>query len=109
MSHLTLKKVHNNKLTEKQEHLFVATTLHQLKTFLFWPLAKESNDFKLKIIESLLIASDIPIVNKPDSSLHLELFSCTLQVLVFYQKPNLWAFNIILGVTMKAVALENFS
>ena len=30
-----------------------------------------------------------------------------LQILVFYQKQNVWAFNIILGVTMKVVALES--
>ena len=37
-------------------------------------LTMESNDFKLKIMESLLIAHDKPILNKADSSLPLELF-----------------------------------
>ena len=37
-------------------------------------LTRESNDFKLKIMESLLIARDKPILNKVDSSLPLELF-----------------------------------
>ena len=37
-------------------------------------LTRESNDFKLKIMESLLIARDKPILNKADSSLPLELF-----------------------------------
>ena len=35
---------------------------------------KESNDFKLKIIEILLIARDKRCFNKADSSLLLELF-----------------------------------
>ena len=29
-----------------------------------------------------------------------------LQILLFYQKQNAWAFIIILGVAMKAVAFE---
>ena len=37
-------------------------------------LTRESNDFKLKIMESLLIARDKPILNKADSSLPLQLF-----------------------------------
>ena len=37
-------------------------------------LTREINDFKLKIMESLLIARDKPIINKADSSLPLELF-----------------------------------
>ena len=37
-------------------------------------LTKESNDFKLKIMESLLIASDKLCLNKADSSLPLEVF-----------------------------------
>ena len=37
-------------------------------------LIRESNDFKLKIMESLLIARDKPILNKVDSSLPLQLF-----------------------------------
>ena len=37
-------------------------------------LTRESNDFKLKIMESLLIASDKPCLNKADSSLPLQVF-----------------------------------
>ena len=37
-------------------------------------LTRESNDFKLKIMERLLIAHDKPVLNKVDSSLSLELF-----------------------------------
>ena len=39
----------------------------------FSNFAREINDFKLKIIESLLIASDKPVLNKADPSLPLEL------------------------------------
>ena len=34
----------------------------------------DGNDFKLKIMEGLLIARDKLVLNKADSSLHLELF-----------------------------------
>ena len=37
-------------------------------------LTRESNDFKLRIMDSLLIARDKPILKKADSSLSLELF-----------------------------------
>ena len=37
-------------------------------------LTRESNDFKLKIMESLPIVCDKPILNKADSFLSLELF-----------------------------------
>ena len=37
-------------------------------------LTRESNDFKLRIMDSLLIARDKPILQKADSSLSLELF-----------------------------------
>ena len=40
----------------------------------FFILTRESNDSKLKMMESLLIARDKPILNKVDSSLPLELF-----------------------------------
>ena len=40
----------------------------------FFILIRKSNDFKLKIMESLLITRDKPILNKADSSLPLELF-----------------------------------
>ena len=72
--HLTDKKVKidNNKLTVIQEHLLCCNYSPSFEDFsiLIW----ESNDFKLKIMESLLIACDKPILNKADSSLPLELF-----------------------------------
>ena len=62
--HLTEKqvKIDNNKLTTIQEHL---------SCFNYSP---SFEDFKLKTMESLLIACVKPILNKADSSLSLELF-----------------------------------
>ena len=34
-------------------------------------------------------------------------FNIMLRVLVFYQKQNLWTFNTILGLTMKAAVFES--
>ena len=72
--HLTGKKVKidNNKLTAIQEHLFCCNYSPSFENFSI--LTRESNDFKLKIMESLLIARDKPILNKADSSLPLQLF-----------------------------------
>ena len=74
ISHLTEKKVKidNNKLTAIQEHLLCCNYSPSFEDFSI--LTRESNDFKLKIMESLLIARDKPILNKADSSLPLELF-----------------------------------
>ena len=74
ISHLTGKKVkiNNNKLTAIQEHLLCCNYSPSFEDFFI--LTRESNDFKLKIMESLLIALDKPILNKGDSSLPLELF-----------------------------------
>ena len=74
ISHLTEKKVKidNNKLTVIQEHLLCCNYCPSFEDFSI--LTRESNDFKLKIMESLLIARDKPILNKADSSLPLELF-----------------------------------
>ena len=74
VSHLTDKKVKidNNKLTAIQEHLLCCNYSPSFEDFSI--LTRESNDFKLKIMESLLIAHDKPILNKADSSLPLELF-----------------------------------
>ena len=74
ISNLTGKKVKtdNNKLTLIQEHLLCCNYSPSFEDFSI--LTKESNDFKLKIMESLLIARDKPVLNKADSSLLLELF-----------------------------------
>ena len=74
ISHLTEKKVKidNNKLTAIQEHLLCCNYSPSFEDFSI--LTRESNDFKLRIMESLLIARDKPILNKTDSSLPLELF-----------------------------------
>ena len=74
ISQLTGKKVKidNNKLMLIQEHLLCCNYSQSFEDFFI--LTRESNDFKLKIMESLLIARDKPILNKADSSLPLELF-----------------------------------
>ena len=74
ISHLTEKKVKidNNKPTTIQEHLLCCNYCPSFEDFSI--LTRESNDFKLRIMEGLLIARDKPILNKADSSLPLELF-----------------------------------
>ena len=74
ISHLTEKKVKidNNKLTAIQEHLLCCNYSQSFEDFSI--MTRESNDFKLKTVESLLIARDKPILYKADSSLPLELF-----------------------------------
>ena len=74
ISHLTGKKVKidNNKLMAIQEHLLCCNYSPSFEDFSI--LTRESNDFKLKIMESLLTARDKPILKKADSSLPLELF-----------------------------------
>ena len=74
ISHLTEKKVKidNNKLTEIQGHLLCCSYSPSFEDFSI--LTRESNDSRLKIMESLLIARDKPTLNKADSSLSLELF-----------------------------------
>ena len=74
ISHLLEKKVKidNNKLTAIQEHLLHCNYSPSFEEFSI--LTRKSNDFKLKIMESLLIARDKPILNMADSSLPLELF-----------------------------------
>ena len=125
ISHLTGKKVKidNNKLMVIQQHLLCCNY-------------SSSNDFKLKIMESLLIARDKRCLNKAISSLPLELFWCNISgyhtifyyivwctsitlclyscrlfsfqyFVLFYQKQNVWVFNIILDMTMKTVSFES--
>ena len=74
ISHLTGKKVKidNNKLTGIPEYLLCCNHAPSFKDFSIW--ARESNDFKVKIMESLLIARDKPVFDKADFSLPLELF-----------------------------------
>ena len=75
IQHLTEKKINidNNKLTAIEEYLLCCNYSPSFEGFSI--LTRESNDFKLKIMENLLIARDKPILSKPDSSLPLELFS----------------------------------
>ena len=60
-------KIDNNKLTTIQEHVFCCNYSPSFEDFSI--LTRESNDFKLKIMESRLIARDKPVLNKADSSL----------------------------------------
>ena len=72
--HISLKKVKNdnNKVTAIQEHLLCCNYFPSFEDFS--NLTRESGDFKLKIMEILLIARDKPISNTADSSLPSELF-----------------------------------
>ena len=74
ISHIAGKKVKidNNKLMAIQEHLLCQNYSPSFEDFSI--LTWESTDLKLKIMESLLIARNKPILNKTDCSLPLELF-----------------------------------
>ena len=74
ISHLTEKKVKidNNKLTAIQEHLLCCNYSPSFEDFSI--LTRESNDSKLKIMESQLTARDKTILNKTHSFSPLELF-----------------------------------
>ena len=73
-SHLLGKKVKidKNKLTAIEEHLLCCNYSPSFEDFSI--LTKENNNLKLKIMESLLIALDKPILNRPYSSLPLNPF-----------------------------------
>ena len=60
-----------------QEHLLCYNYSPSFEGFSI--LTRENNDFKLKIMQSLPIACDNPILNKADSSLLLEVFSCNIR------------------------------
>ena len=64
LSHLTGKKVkiENSKLTVLQEHLLYCNYSSPFEDFSI--LTRESNDFKLKIMGSLLIARDQSVLKK---------------------------------------------
>ena len=74
ISHLLGKKVkiYNKKLKAIQEHLLCCNYSPSFEYFFI--LTKGSSDFQLKIMESLLITHDKPILNKVVSSVPLELF-----------------------------------
>ena len=74
ISHFTGKKVKidNNKPMAIQEHLLCCKYSSFFKDFSI--LIRETNDFKLNIMKSLLIVWDTPILGEGDSSLSLELF-----------------------------------
>ena len=65
-------KIDNNKLTAIQDHLLCWNYSPSLEDFSI--LTWESNDFKLKIMESVLIVRDKPVIYKAEASLPLKLF-----------------------------------
>ena len=83
ISHLSGKKVKidNNKLMAIHKCFLCCNYSPSYEDFSV--LTKESNDFKLKKMENLLIACDKPCLNKADSSLPLELF-CVITSYDFY-------------------------
>ena len=58
-------KIDNNKLTAIQEHLLCCNYSPLFEDYSI--LTVESNEFKLKIMESLLIGRDKTVLNKADS------------------------------------------
>ena len=71
--HISLKKVKidSNKFTAIEERLLCCNCSPFFEDFSI--LTRDSIDFKLKTIKSLLIACDKPVLRKADSSLPLEL------------------------------------
>ena len=124
VSHLAEKKgeIDNNKLMAIHEHLLRCNYSPFFEDFSI--LIRESNEFKLKIMESLLIARGKLVHNKADSSLPSELFWFNISVyhMMFFTSYDAHlsycaytivvcpVFNImlqILSVTMKAVTFGN--
>ena len=67
ISHLTDKKVKidKNKLKAIQEHILFCNFSPSIEDF--YILTTESNEFKLKIMKSLFIERDQPMLNKADT------------------------------------------
>ena len=71
--HISLEKkvkIGNIELTAIQEHLLRCNYFPSLENFSI--LTRESNDFKLKIMGSLLLVRHKPVLNKANSSLPFE-------------------------------------
>ena len=64
-------KIENNKVTAIQEYLLYCNYSSSYDNFSIF--TRWNNNFRLKIMESILIAQDKPVLNKADSSLSLEL------------------------------------
>ena len=125
--HWKMVMIENNKPTAIQGHLLCCNYFPSLEDFSI--LTRESNDFKLKIMESVLIARDQSVFNNADSCLSvvimfyhiwcpsIPLCECNCRLFnfrhyvasfAFYQRENVWAFNTSLRVTMKAESFESF-
>ena len=85
-------KIDNKKLTAIQEHLLCCNYSPTFEDFSI--LTRESNDFKLKIMESLLIARDKPILNT-DSSLPVELFQYNISGYYVLSHHMMFIFPIV--------------
>ena len=73
MSHLTGKKIKSNNINSAiHDHQLFCNCLPTPENFTI--LCSEPNDFKLTLMESLLINRDKPLLNKTVKSLPLELF-----------------------------------
>ena len=98
ISHPTAKKVKidNKKLTAIQEHLLCCNYSPSFEGFSI--LNGESNDFKLRIMELLLIVRDKLILNKADLSLPLELFQYSISGLHMMSYHIIWCPSILLRV-----------
>ena len=65
----------NLKTTAIFDHIFNSSTCSPAEYNYFSILARESNDFKLTLMESLLIERDRPDLNRSIKSMPLELFN----------------------------------
>ena len=72
ISALTGKRVKNDDDSAIKEHLLFCNHAPDFEAFSI--LANNSNDFKVKLMESLLINRDHPPLSKSKQSLPLELF-----------------------------------
>ena len=72
VSHLTGKRLKTIKQTAISDHLLLCNSNIEFTNFEI--LARESNDFKLLIKESLLIMRDDPLLNRTIKSAPLKLF-----------------------------------
>ena len=72
ISHLTKKRLKNDKQSAVSDHLLTCDCSINFDDFTI--LSKDSNNMNLLIRESLLISGDKPILNRTVKSFPLELF-----------------------------------
>ena len=105
-SHWKKLKIDSNKLMTFQEHQVPCSYSPSLEDFSI--LTRENNDFKEKIMDSLLIACDKSVLSKVDSSLHLEIFWYNTRGyhMIFYHiawcpSVLLWVYNFPSRIMLK--------